>query len=733
MEKQVKLTNKITAITVLSLCLFLFPCGINVIFAQASSIQWQKCLGGGYDDEALSIQQTNDSGFIVAGYTMSNNGNVSGNHGNFDYWVVKLNYLGNIQWQKCLGGTGDDYATSIQQTNDNGFIVAGYTESNNGDVSGNHGGYDCWVVKLDSYGDTLWTKCLGGTEWDYATSIQQTNDSGFIVAGYTKSNDGDVSGNHGDYDYWVVKLGSLGDIQWQKCLGGTNTDFAYSIQQTSDEGFIVAGETYSNNGDVSVNHGYTDFWVVKLNSLGTIQWQKCLGGSNIDGASSIQQTSDEGFIVAGTTHSNDGDVSGNHGGYDYWIVKLDSYGYIQWQKCLGGTNPDLAYSIQQTSDEGFIVAGYTQSYDCNVFGNHGYYDYWVVKLDSSGDIQWQKCLGGSNIDCASSIQQTSDEGFIVAGTTHSNDGDVSGNHGGYDYWIVKLDSYGYIQWQKCLGGTNPDLAYSIQQTSDEGFIVAGYTQSYDCNVFGNHGYYDYWVVKLDSSGDIQWQKCLGGSNIDCASSIQQTSDEGFIVAGYAYSNNGDVSGNHGSFDYWVVKLIINTETDILSYSFPQQTDNAVIDNINHTVDIEVEYGTDLSSLIATFTLSPGATAYIGSVLQQSGVTTNDFTNPVTYNIIAEDGVTNQDWIVTVSINNLVENKDINKLNIYPNPASDIVIIENAENSKISIINMLGQVVFSQTLINNNIKLNVSQIPNGTYLIRIENNNEVITKKLNVIR
>ncbi len=259
------------------------------------------------------------------------------------------------------------------------------------------------------------------------------------------------------------------------------------------------------------------------------------------------------------------------------------------------------------------------------------------------------------------------------------------------------------------------------------------TQSNDGDVSGNHGYYDYWVVKLDSSGDIQWQKCLGGSNIDCASSIQQTSDEGFIIAGYTYSNNGDVSGHHGNFDYWVVKLIINTETDILSYSFPQQTDNAVIDNINHTVDIEVEYGTDLSSLIATFTLSPGATAYIGSVLQQSGVTTNDFTNPVTYNIIAEDGLTNQDWLVTVSINNLVENKDINKLNIYPNPASDIVIIENAENSKISIINMLGQVVFSQTLNNNNIKLNVSQIPNGTYLIRVENNNEVITKKLNVIR
>ena len=344
-----------------------------------------------------------------------------------------------IEWQKCLGGSNDDWAYSIQQTSDSGFIVAGYTESSNGDVSGNHGDYDYWVVKLNSSGDILWQKCLGGTNVDQAFSIQQTSDGGFIVAGGTFSNDGDVSGNHGNSDYWVVKLNSSGTIEWQKCLGGTDGDYANSIQQTSDGGFIVAGQTYSNDGDVSGNHGGSDAWVVKLNSSGTILWQKCLGGTVYGAiAYSIQQTSDGGFIVAGETRSYNGDVSGNHGGIDYWVVKLDSLGDIEWQKCLGGTNNDYARSIKQTSDGGFIVAGFTMSNDGDVSGNHGWNDAWVVKLNSSGDIEWQKCLGGTDYDDAKSIQQTSDGGFIVAGFTASNDGDVSGNQGNSDAWVVKL-------------------------------------------------------------------------------------------------------------------------------------------------------------------------------------------------------------------------------------------------------------------------------------------------------
>ncbi len=372
--------SNITFITIL-LALILFNGVNNKSLAQAPTIEWQKCLGGTNDDRAYSIQQTSDGGFIVASITGSNDGDVSGNHGYDDAWVVKLNSSGNIEWQKCLGGTSYDVANSIQQTSDGGFIVSGYTGSNDGDVSGKYGATDYWIVKLNSSGDIEWQKCLGGIYDDFAYSIQQTNDGGFIVAGFKESNESDMSGNHGAIDALVVKLNSSGDIEWQKCLGGTDYDSAHSIQQISDGGFIVAGRTRSNNGDVSGNHGACDAWVVKLNSSGDIEWQKCLGGTDNDYANSIQQSSDGGFIVAGETKSNDGDVSGNHGVYDYWVVKLNSSGDIEWQKCLGGTDYDYAYSIHQTSDGGFIVAGNTASNDGDVSGNHGASDAWVVKLN----------------------------------------------------------------------------------------------------------------------------------------------------------------------------------------------------------------------------------------------------------------------------------------------------------------------------------------------------------------
>ncbi len=251
-----------------------------------------------------------------------------------------------IEWQKCLGGSAWDWTVSIQQTRDGGYIVAGYSYSNDGDISGNHGNYDYWVVKLNSAGAVIWQKSLGGSSWDRGYSIQQTSDGGFIIAGESWSNDGDVSGNHGWCDYWVVKLNSAGDIVWQRSLGGSDWDEAYSIQQTTDGGFIVAGDSWSNDGDVSGHHGTpsgsSDYWVVKLNSAGAVIWQKSLGGSDGDEARSIQQTSDGGFIVAGWSDSNDGDVSGNHGGHDYWVVKLSPEDAIS--ESNKGLQP-LAYTI----------------------------------------------------------------------------------------------------------------------------------------------------------------------------------------------------------------------------------------------------------------------------------------------------------------------------------------------------------------------------------------------------
>lgn len=399
-----------------------------------------------------------------------------------------------------------------------------------------------------------WQKCLGGSDVDHATSIQQTSDGGYVVAGRSLSINGDIFGNHGGDDFWVAKLNNVGEKEWQKALGGSKHDWCYSIQQTSDGGYILAGFTESNNGNVSGNHGDIDYWVVKLNSVGAIQWQRALGGSLWDEAWFVQQTTDGGYIVAGGSNSLDGDVTGNHGAADFWIVKLGESGVIEWQKSLGGSMGEIAYSVRQTYDGGYIVTGAVGSDDGDVTGFHGSTDYWVVKLSSSGDLEWQKALGTNSLDRANDVWPTSDGGYIVVGEVSANNGDVTGHHGGYDYWVAKLNATGQIEWQKALGGSSEEFARSVQQTADGGYVIAGATLSTNGDVQGNDGGVDFWVVKLTEEGSLQWQKTLGGIGGDWANSIHQTSDGGYIVAGYTTSNDGDVSGFHGIQDYWVVKL-----------------------------------------------------------------------------------------------------------------------------------------------------------------------------------
>lgn len=431
--------------------------------------------------------------------------------------IILLTFSGKAQNQsylrgeESLGGYGHEIARSIQQTLDGGSIIAGYSNSVSGDVTGNHGGDDCWIVKLTHTGEIQWQKCLGGTNQEEASCARQTNDGGYIIAASCYSQDGDVIGNHGGWDYWVIKLTAAGNIKWQKCLGGTDNEFAQSIRQTTDGGYIVAGYSRSKDGDLTNHHGgerSNDYWVIKLDSTGSIQWQRSLGGRGNDYAYSVVQTVDGDYVVAGTSFSNKENVSGNHGNGDYWIVKLSARGRIQWQKCFGGSGGEDARCIEQTRDGGFIVAGTSTSNDGDVSGNHGgKADYWVVKSDASGKIQWQKSLGGSYEEYAYSIAQTEEGGYIVAGTSTSNDGDVSGHHGIVgtylmDYWVAKLDSRGTIRWQHSLGGTFIEEAYSIQQIENGAYIVAGYSQSSDGDVTGHHGGDDYWVVKLSASGNL---------------------------------------------------------------------------------------------------------------------------------------------------------------------------------------------------------------------------------------
>src|SRR5690606_22973755 len=199
-----------------------------------------------------------------------------------------------IEWQKSLGGSGDDFGYSIQQTTDGGYIVGGHSNSTDGDVTGNHGGWDFWVVKLSNIGTIEWQKSLGGSGYDAATSIRQTTDGGYIIAGTSTSTDGDVTGNHGNSDYWVVKLSNTGVIEWQKSLGGSGSDTGWDVKQTTDGGCIVVGFSSSSDGDVTINYGFSDYWIVKLDSIGVITWQKSLGGNILDEAFSVQQTIDGG-------------------------------------------------------------------------------------------------------------------------------------------------------------------------------------------------------------------------------------------------------------------------------------------------------------------------------------------------------------------------------------------------------------------------------------------------------
>ncbi len=440
-----------------------------------------------------------------------------------------------------------------------------------------------------------WQKSIGGSDREVAHSIQQTNDGGYIVESSTKSNDGDVTNNHGNLDVWIVKLDDTGEIQWQHSYGGSGDDHGGSVQSTLDGGYIVIGSSDSNNGDVLGNHGYFDAWILKLDSNGNIQWQHSYGGSNFDGASAIQQTTDGGYIVAAYSYSTDGDVIQNLGNCDYWILKLDTNGNIQWQKSYGGTDVDIPTSIQQTTDGGYIVGGETFSSDGNINGFHGESDYWVVKLNSDGDFVWQKTLGGSDIDYADKIQQTNDGGFIISGYAFSFDGDITGNHGASDYWIVKLSSIGVIEWEKALGGSSNEYNGSIQQTTNGGYIVTSYTYSNDGDVTGNHGNTDAWVVRLDSGGNIQWQKSMGGSDTDGAWTICQTTDGGFITAGWSNSNDGDVTQNQGESDVWIVKLtndglgvedLITNASNFILYPNPTK-DQFIINSKSDIKTVEV--------------------------------------------------------------------------------------------------------------------------------------------------
>jgi hypothetical protein len=354
------------------------------IFAQAPAILWTKTLGNeSLHDTGNSVQQTSDNGYIITGTKDS------------DVWLIKTDSSGDTLWTNTFEyGEGN----SVQQTSDGGYIIAGA------------GGYspnspDVWLIKTDANGDTMWTKTFGDSLWDYGNSVQQTSDSGYIITG---SRSKSFSGSSGDV--WLIKTDANGDTIWTKTFGNNLDHTGNSVQQTSDDGYIIAG-TY--NVFRSVYSLPSDVWLIKTDSNGDTIWTKIIRGSDelgyqssTDVGKSVQQTSDDGYIIIGCKDD------------DIWLIKTDSEGDTLWTKTYDSGKNDWGNSIQQTSDGGYIIAGNKDS------------DIWLLKTDTNGDTTWTKILDGGYYDWSNSVQKTSDGGYIITGVAKTS-GDFS------DVWLIK--------------------------------------------------------------------------------------------------------------------------------------------------------------------------------------------------------------------------------------------------------------------------------------------------------
>jgi hypothetical protein len=404
-----------------------------------------------------------------------------------------------LQWQKCLGSSANELGFAITNAPGGGYVVAGNTLGNNGDVSGNHGGSDAWIVKLNSTGGIVWQKAIGGTASDNAYDIVATADGGYIFAGATSSNDGNLQGLpfHEQTDAWAVKLSSEGIIEWQAVLGGSGVERGMSVIQTGDGGYLLSGYTNSIDGDVAGNHGDNDAWIVKLGNSGAVEWEKTYGGSLYDAIVSVSEIAG-GYIASASTASSDGDLSGitNHGGRDSWVFKIDGSGnLLPWNKTYGGSGDEGGGNIYATNDD-YIFSTSTTSNNGDVSGNHGYRDAWIVKINSTGGIIWQKCFGGFDADdCDIKVLRESGE-MLLVGLTFSKNGDISGNKGGEDFWTMRLDANGQKLNSNVLGGKSGDMGSDAVLTPDGMYMAVGRTSSTNGDVSGNHGVSDVWVVKF---------------------------------------------------------------------------------------------------------------------------------------------------------------------------------------------------------------------------------------------
>jgi len=488
-----------------------------------------------------------------------------------------------IVWQTSYGGSWDDEGLAVVEADNGSYIVAEHTYSPDFDIVGHHGSPgspDALVLKYDADGNLLWQKCLGGTGGEVAFDMVATANGGCVLACSASSTNGDVIGVTGGSDFWLVGLDGSDNIIWQNVLGGSASDWRIFMDATADGGTVLCGETISSDGDVSFNHGVSDLWVVKLDGAGAIEWENSFGGSLAEYASAIVQNSAGGYYVCGQTKSNNGDVSGNHGGlFDTWVICLDSAGGLLWQRTMGGTGSDQCFGLSEDHHGGAICIGSSGPVDGDLPGNNGGGDLWVVDLDSTGNVLWNRNYGYISNDGGRCIKRSAAGGYHIAGSTYGPTGYETA------LWMMELDSVGDVLWEKSIGGSNTSEGIDLIIDSNNDLVVTGWSASDDGDVTDNHGMADVWTAKLT----LDYATLTGTAFIDDDNDgIQGGAESG--VPGYAVQNIGSglsyFTGPDGGFA--VVATESGTTTiesqDAPYHSFVPASHTGVFSTLSQQID-----------------------------------------------------------------------------------------------------------------------------------------------------
>ncbi len=438
-----------------------------------------------------------------------------------------------------------------------------------------------------------WTGNYGGTKSETIRVVQPAANGNLWIGANSASKDTQVNGHSSggeNADAWIYQIDTAGNFLFAAdCFGGSNTEDMHEIIVNEDGSLLLVVETLSSNEEITTNHGNYDAWIIKTDSSGNVLWQKCYGGDEADAArAALRAIENDGFVFAGYAGSSlNGDITNYNPGFyaDAWFWKMDEDSTILWQSYFGGTNFEWATSLAVTSDGSYISACSSGSTDEDVVDHHGaegISDIWILKLDPAGNLLWSKSVGGSANDFASGLIATSDGGALISGYSYSADGDAADHHGSItesDMFIIKIDADGNIEWTRSIGGSNSETGSGLLEKED-GYLITGNSFSSDGDITENAGDADLLLVKLDFEGNLIWQQTYGGSKFDSGRQIFRIEDK-YYVGGGAYSSDGDITAHIGGIDNnkndcWLLNLSIcdiNTissftaETDLLQAAF----------------------------------------------------------------------------------------------------------------------------------------------------------------------